>query len=197
MSGATRSGHLPFQGGNVWPIDDGGALGVKWSDRTIADEATFQDVLKNGLAGATDHAVQLTSVVGSRDVASGKKRLLVGDCRHQRVGINDVASNVRVIRDIDIQATNVLCELHGGAVEAMNDHGGFRGGVHSDPTHLSNVGEGQDVGNRGLVEPHRAQIWKIADELGVLKTTVGDGTKDAVARTDVCQQIGVAKNGDR
>ena len=59
------------------------------------------------------------------------------------------------------------------------------------------VGEGQDVGDRVHIEPHRAQIWEFDDKLGVLTTAVGDGAKDAVHWTDVGQQVGVAKNGDR
>ena len=73
----------------------------------------------------------------------------------------------------------------------------LRVGVHGNPANLTNVGEGQDVGDRVHIEPHRAQIWEFDDKLGVLTTAVGDGAKDAVHWTDVGQQVGVAKNGDR
>ncbi len=40
MRGVPRAGRFSFKNGNVGSMNDGGALGVKWSDRTVVDEST-------------------------------------------------------------------------------------------------------------------------------------------------------------
>jgi len=96
---------------------------------------------------------------------------------------------------VDIETRGMFGETHDGAVLAVYIEGGGVRRVHSDAANLADVGKGEDVGDRGLVVVDRAQIGEIADHVGVLVTTVGDGTDGLGSGVDVAQKSFVVKNG--
>jgi hypothetical protein len=58
----------------------------------------------------------------------------------------------------------MLVELHLRSVEAVNDHGRLIRRAHGDAAHSADVGQGQDVGNRGWVEPDLTKVREISDK---------------------------------
>lgn len=79
----------------------------------------------------------------------------------------------------------------------MDTDGGVESRVHGDPANATDIGQGEDVGDRFGVKPHLAKVREHANLGGVLKTTVGEGAEDATAVADVSEHVWVVKHGDR
>lgn len=78
----------------------------------------------------------------------------------------------------------------------MKDHGRLSRRIHRDSADATSIGERDNVRNRGRIVPDGTEIWKIANQIRVLVTTVGPGVENTAAGTNVGQHGRVAENGD-
>lgn len=58
---------------------------------------------------------------------------------------------------------------------------------------LADFQQGQDVRDRVRVEPNLTEVGEISNELGILKTTVGNCPEDTCAGPDVGERVTVPK----
>lgn len=184
VRGGAGTRGLPFERGDVGTINDKSALRIQWRDWTVANKTSGKDALESSFTGSPDHAVQGACRVSIRDIASAKKLFLVGDCGHHVVSCNAVATSIRK-GNIDIQTTYMFEEFHRRSIEAVNDHGRFRGGVHRDATNFANFRERENVCDGLRVKPNLAEVREIAHEGRVLVAAVCNGAKNMFAWPDV------------
>ena len=198
------TGGFALEGGNVGAIDGQCPGSVVRSDGTVKDVVVAKKGNEEFFVWATKHSIELASHVGLLDLALGEQFIVVRYGLKERVNGNTVT---RWIMSVDIETRRMFGETHDGAVLAVDIEGGGMRRVHSDAADLADVRKGEDVGDRGFVVVDRAQIGEIANHVGILVTTVGDGADDLWSGADVAQQsfvvknrygrLGVKKNGPR
>ena len=132
--------------------------------------------------------MQPPGVVSFGDVAGGEQTFLFLDGgQHGAISNGGQGEN--------IQSTGNLTEFHQGAVEAVYEHGGLRGGIHRHSTNLPHRREGQDVRDRIQVESNLVEVWEVANERRLLETALGDGANSGTW-PDVLEHVAIPEYGD-
>jgi hypothetical protein len=167
MRGRGWARGFSFEGGNVWAVDGGSTADIICSDWTVPDVVSFKEPDELGVRGASEVSRKEACIFSRLQFASGEQRLVVGNGGEKRIRVNHITNRVNITRKrrqgwsggiVDVQSVLLFPKNHEGAIKSVDTHCGRHGGVHGDPAHAADIAEGEDVGNRGVIEPHPSEV---------------------------------------